>query len=96
MSRATWFDLLDTASFVVNADLPVLKNYDKPEDLALNFTLTEEEFGVPKTIDLVPGGSDIAVTAENRHECTDHLASPQQPALLTKFLILFQQVVSSR
>lgn len=47
----------------------VLKNYPRPEELALNFTITEEEFGMPKTIDLVPGGADIAVTAENRHEC---------------------------
>jgi ubiquitin-protein ligase E3 C len=52
-----------------NANLSVLKNYPKPEELALNFTITEEEFGMPKTIDLLPGGADIAVTAENRHEC---------------------------
>jgi ubiquitin-protein ligase E3 C len=41
----------------------------KPEELALNFTVTEEEFGVAKSIDLIPGGSEIGVTADNRHEC---------------------------
>jgi ubiquitin-protein ligase E3 C len=47
----------------------VLKNYPQPEDLALNFTISKDEFGVNKTVDLIPGGSDIAVTAENRAEC---------------------------
>jgi hypothetical protein len=27
------------------------------------------EFGVVKSVDLVPNGSEIPVTAENRHEC---------------------------
>lgn len=27
------------------------------------------EFGVQRQIDLIPGGSEIPVTAENRHEC---------------------------
>jgi ubiquitin-protein ligase E3 C len=50
----------------------VLKNYAKPEELALNFTVTEEEFGLAKSIDLVPGGSEIGVTADNRHECSSN------------------------
>lgn len=58
------------------ADTAVLKNYTQPEDLALNFTISKDEFGVNKTVDLIPGGSDIAVTAENRAECelSDSLA----------------------
>jgi ubiquitin-protein ligase E3 C len=48
--------------------MTVLKSYGKPEELSLNFTVTEEEFGVARSIDLVPGGADIAVTAENRQE----------------------------
>ncbi|KDN51329.1 HECT-domain-containing protein [Tilletiaria anomala UBC 951] len=45
-----------------------LKNYpgDVEADLALNFTVTDEEFGVQHTTELVPGGSSIAVTRENR------------------------------
>jgi len=48
--------------------IPVLKSYPKPEDLSLNFTITEQEFGVANSVDLIPGGSDIAVTADNRQE----------------------------
>ncbi|KAL0961250.1 hypothetical protein HGRIS_006212 [Hohenbuehelia grisea] len=44
-----------------------LKHYEgNPEDLSLNFTITVEEFGDTKTIDLVPNGSNIPVTRENR------------------------------
>ena len=65
----------------------VLKNYPKPEELALNFTITNEgkltrsisrrcsswaEFGETKTIDLVPNGADIPVNAYNKNEC-EHL-----------------------
>ncbi|KAE8238602.1 hypothetical protein A4X06_0g8696, partial [Tilletia controversa] len=38
------------------------------EDLALNFTVTDEEFGVSTTTELVPGGAQIPVTRENRLE----------------------------
>lgn len=47
--------------------LVYLKNHpEQVEDLALNFTVTDSEFGVQQTRDLVPNGSQIAVTAENR------------------------------
>ncbi|KAK0207871.1 HECT-domain-containing protein [Desarmillaria ectypa] len=47
--------------------LMFLKHYTgNPEDLSLNFTVAIEEFGVTKTMDLIPGGSTIAVTRENR------------------------------
>ncbi|KAF8655373.1 hypothetical protein AX16_003070 [Volvariella volvacea WC 439] len=46
-----------------------LKHYaGDPEDLSLNFTIAIEEFGVTKTIDLKPNGSNIPVTRENRSE----------------------------
>ncbi|TFK70099.1 HECT-domain-containing protein [Pluteus cervinus] len=46
-----------------------LKHYPgNPEDLSLSFTVADEEFGVTKTIDLKPNGSNIPVTRENRHE----------------------------
>ncbi|KAL9931428.1 hypothetical protein V8E36_009714 [Tilletia maclaganii] len=38
------------------------------EDLALNFTVTDDEFGVSTTTELVPGGAQIPVTRENRLE----------------------------
>lgn len=34
--------------------------------MALNFTVTDAEFGVQQTHDLVPGGAEIAVTKDNR------------------------------
>ena len=44
-----------------------LKHYTgDPEELSLNFTVAEEEFGVTRTVDLIPNGSNIPVTRENR------------------------------
>jgi len=45
-----------------------LKNYpgNVETDLSLNFTVTDNDFGVSRTIDLIPGGSEIPVTNENR------------------------------
>jgi ubiquitin-protein ligase E3 C len=44
-----------------------LKHYTgNTEDLSLNFTIAVDEIGVTKTIDLIPHGSNIAVTKENR------------------------------
>jgi len=36
------------------------------EELSLNFTVTDSEFGVAHTLDLLPNGSNIPVTRENR------------------------------
>ncbi|KAI9456329.1 HECT-domain-containing protein [Boletus coccyginus] len=47
--------------------LVFLKNYTgNMEDLSLNFTVATEEFGVAKAIDLIPNGSNVPVTRENR------------------------------
>lgn len=45
-----------------------LKNYtgNVEQDLALNFTVSDEELGTTITTDLIPGGSNISVTRENR------------------------------
>ncbi|RDB26515.1 hypothetical protein Hypma_005662 [Hypsizygus marmoreus] len=44
-----------------------LKHYTGPvEELSLNFTVAIDEFGVTKTIDLIPDGSNVAVTKDNR------------------------------
>ena len=44
-----------------------LKHYSGDlADLALNFTVTQDEFGVPRSVELVPNGSNIPVTKENR------------------------------
>ncbi|KAF6750084.1 ubiquitin protein ligase [Ephemerocybe angulata] len=44
-----------------------LKHYEgNPEDLSLNFTIAVDELGVTRNVELIPGGSDISVTKENR------------------------------
>ncbi|KAG6816046.1 hypothetical protein H0H93_008491, partial [Arthromyces matolae] len=44
-----------------------LKHYaGNPEDLSLNFTIGVDELGVTRAIDLIPNGSNVAVTKENR------------------------------
>ncbi|KAI0926648.1 hypothetical protein AcV5_007383 [Taiwanofungus camphoratus] len=44
-----------------------LKHYPgDPEDLSLSFAVTDQEFDVTKTTDLIPNGSNIAVTRENK------------------------------
>ncbi|KDQ51194.1 hypothetical protein JAAARDRAFT_41256 [Jaapia argillacea MUCL 33604] len=44
-----------------------LKHYSgNPEDLSLTFTVDQEEFGVTKSTELIPNGSNIPVTKENR------------------------------
>ncbi|KAI0295669.1 hypothetical protein B0F90DRAFT_1811438 [Multifurca ochricompacta] len=46
-----------------------LKHYPgNPEELSLNFTIVDEEFGVARTIDLKPNGSNIPVTRDNKLE----------------------------
>ena len=36
------------------------------KDLALNFTVNDDDFGVAKTVELVPNGANVSVTNENR------------------------------
>ncbi|KAL1411472.1 ubiquitin-protein ligase (E3) [Vanrija albida] len=68
LGRQSYLDDLASLDRELYRGLVVLKNYPDPEELSLNFTITEDDFGVAKSIDLVPGGSDIVVTAANRHE----------------------------
>lgn len=44
-----------------------LQHYDGDvKELFLDFTVTEESFGKHYSIDLKPGGKDVAVTNENK------------------------------
>lgn len=70
LGRQSYLDDLASLDPELYKGLVQLKNYPgNPEDLSLNFTVAEEEFGVTRSIDLVPGGADIAVTRLNRMEC---------------------------
>ena len=59
---------LDSLDPALYRGLLYLKNYggDVEADLALNFTVSDDEFGVSHTTELIPGGIDIPVTRENR------------------------------
>ncbi|CBQ67807.1 related to ubiquitin protein ligase e3 [Sporisorium reilianum SRZ2] len=61
--------LIDTLDKELYKGLISLKNYQgNVEDLALNFTVTDEEFGVSMTRELIPGGANVPVTNLNRME----------------------------
>ncbi|CDO70815.1 hypothetical protein BN946_scf184801.g6 [Trametes cinnabarina] len=67
LGKQSWLDDLQSLDPELYQGLIFLKHYQgDPEDLSLNFTVAEEEFGVTKTIDLIPNGSNIPVTRENR------------------------------
>lgn len=59
---------LDSLDSELYRGLIYLKNYtgDVEQDLSLNFTVTDEEFGVRKSTELMPNGANIAVTNKNR------------------------------
>ncbi len=70
LGKQSFLDDLASLDAELYKGLISLKNYSgDPEDLSLNFTIAEQEFGVTKSIDLVPNGSNIAVTRANRIEC---------------------------
>lgn len=56
--------------------LIALKNYtgDVENDFALNFTVSDEEFGTTHTTELVPGGAELPVTKDNRLAYIYHVA----------------------
>ncbi|PRQ70668.1 hypothetical protein AAT19DRAFT_10825 [Rhodotorula toruloides] len=68
LGRQSYLDDLASLDPELYNGLLKLKNYpgNVEEDLALNFTITEEDFGVSRSIDLIPGGSEIPVTNDNR------------------------------
>ena len=68
IGRQSFLDDLPSLDLELYQGLVFLKNYDGDveRDLALNFTVTEEEFGQSKSVDLIPNGSSIPVTNDNR------------------------------
>lgn len=68
LGRQVFLDDLASLDPELYQGLLFLKNYNGnvESDLSLNFTVTNEDFGVSKTLDLIPNGRNIAVTNENR------------------------------
>ncbi|KAI0685222.1 HECT-domain-containing protein [Cytidiella melzeri] len=67
LGKQSFLDDLATLDPELYQGLIFLKHYEgNPEDLSLNFTVALEEFGVTRTVPLMPNGDKIAVTKENR------------------------------
>ncbi|GBE82990.1 HECT-domain-containing protein [Sparassis latifolia] len=67
LGKQSFLDDLASLDPELYQGLIFLKHYTgNPEDLSLNFTVAEEEFGVAKAMELIPDGSNIPVTRENR------------------------------
>lgn len=70
LGRQSYLDDLASLDHELYRGLISLKNYPGDcQDLALTFSIDEEEFGTTQTVDLVPNGSDVAVTNLNKTEC---------------------------
>ena len=68
LGKQSYLDDLASVDPELYQGLLFLKNYtgNVEGDLSLNFTVANEEFGVSKTLDLIPNGRNVAVTNENR------------------------------
>ncbi|KIM38451.1 hypothetical protein M413DRAFT_447711 [Hebeloma cylindrosporum] len=67
LGRQSFLDDLSSLDPDLYNGLIFLKHYTgSVEELSLNFTMAVEEFGSTKAVDLIPNGSNIAVTKENR------------------------------
>ncbi|KAL2913386.1 ubiquitin-protein ligase (E3) [Polyrhizophydium stewartii] len=68
LGKRSYLDDLPSLDSELYNGLIYLKNYDGDveKDLSLNFTVSESEFGVHKTVELVPNGANIPVTNDNR------------------------------
>src|SRR5690242_7477592 len=78
LGKQSFLDYLASLDPELYKGLISLKNMEgDPEDLSLNFTIAEEEFGMTKSIDLVPNGSNIVVTRANRMECACGMRAKQ-------------------
>ncbi|KAH9812750.1 hypothetical protein DFH28DRAFT_392310 [Melampsora americana] len=68
LGKQSYLDDLASLDPELYQGLLFLKNYkgDVEADLSLNFTLTSNEFDQSDTIELIPNGSKISVTARNR------------------------------
>ncbi|KAG0322236.1 hypothetical protein BGZ99_003435 [Dissophora globulifera] len=67
LGQVNYLDDLPSLDPELYRGLMFLKNYDgNVEDLSLNFTVDDEELGQPISRELIPNGSNIPVTRENR------------------------------
>ena len=59
---------LSTIDRTLHNNIMFLKTYeDEAEDLCLTFSIANDDFGENKEINLIPNGSEISVTNDNKH-----------------------------
>ncbi|CAE7132589.1 unnamed protein product [Rhizoctonia solani] len=69
LGRQSYLDDLASLDPELYQGLMFLKNYKgNPEELSLNFTITDDFLGEVTVTNLVPNGADKPVTAENRYQ----------------------------
>ncbi|EJT98849.1 HECT-domain-containing protein [Dacryopinax primogenitus] len=66
LGKRSYLDDLASLDPELYNGLVYLKHCANPDDLALNFTVNDSELGVTRTIELLPNGSNIPVTRDNR------------------------------
>ena len=67
LGKQSYLDDLASLDSELYQGLIFLKHYSGDlADLALNFTVTQDDFGVARSVELIPNGSNIPVTKENR------------------------------
>ncbi|EJD34846.1 HECT-domain-containing protein [Auricularia subglabra TFB-10046 SS5] len=101
LSKQSFLDDLASLDRELYNGLIFLKHYQgNLEDLALNFTINEDDFGVTRTIDLIPNGSNIPVTRENRlqyiHLVCHHRLSRQIRKQSTAFFEGLSEIIDPK
>ncbi|KAJ3020074.1 hypothetical protein HKX48_001380 [Thoreauomyces humboldtii] len=68
LGQRSYLDDLPSLDPALYQGLMFLKHYDGDVegDLGLSFSIDDAEFGLARTIDLIPNGASVAVTKENR------------------------------
>jgi hypothetical protein len=74
---------------VYHKSLTQLLDMDDVAAMDLVFTVDEDNFGLARTVDLVPGGAQVAVSNENRHEYVLALAKHKMTTGIQKQLDAF-------
>jgi len=68
LGRTNYLNDLKSLDKELHRNLMFLKNYHGTvEDLSLNFTVTVDEYGQSKTVNLIKDGANIPVTNQNKH-----------------------------
>jgi hypothetical protein len=67
LGRAPVLDDLMSLDPEIYRNLMFVKHCDDAADLDLDFTVTHNAYGSSQVIELMPGGTDVAVTNDNRY-----------------------------